>query len=119
MFAAAEFQDEKAYYEGELGRKVGTANSSRKTRGWRAGLAVYDISRGEAPREIGFMPIEGGGIHRLWYTGGRWAYASALSTASPTIFSSPSIALRSRRTFLRKVRLQKTESLCSQRGERR
>ena len=78
MFAAAEFQDEKAYYEGELGRKVGTANSSRKTRGWRAGLAVYDISRGEAPREIGFMPIEGGGIHRLWYTGGRWAYASAL-----------------------------------------
>ena len=24
------------------------------------------------------MPVEGGGIHRVWYTGGRWAYASAL-----------------------------------------
>ena len=24
------------------------------------------------------MPIEGGGVHRIWYTGGRWAYASAL-----------------------------------------
>ena len=78
MFAAAEFQDEKAYYKGELGRKVGTADIGGRARDWRAGLAVYDISRGEAPREIGFMAIEGGGIHRLWYTGGRWAYASAL-----------------------------------------
>src|SRR5580692_8796889 len=78
MFAAAEFQDEKAYYKGELGRKVGTADIGGRARDWRAGLAVYDISRGEAPREIGFMSIEGGGIHRLWYTGGRWAYASAL-----------------------------------------
>ena len=24
------------------------------------------------------MPVDGGGIHRVWYTGGRWAYASAL-----------------------------------------
>ena len=24
------------------------------------------------------MPVEGGGIHRIWYTGGRYAYASAL-----------------------------------------
>jgi hypothetical protein len=24
------------------------------------------------------MPINGGGIHRIWYTGGRWAYVSAL-----------------------------------------
>jgi hypothetical protein len=78
MFAAPEFQDERAYYKGELGRKVGTANAGRAVRDWRAGLAVYDISQGEAPREIGFMPIEGGGIHRLWYVGGRWAYASAL-----------------------------------------
>ena len=30
------------------------------------------------PRQIGFMPVEGGGIHRIWYTGGRWAYVSAL-----------------------------------------
>jgi hypothetical protein len=24
------------------------------------------------------MPVEGGGIHRAWYTGGRWAYVSVL-----------------------------------------
>jgi len=78
MFAAAEFQDEKAYYKGELGRKVGTADLGKRARDWRAGLAVYDISRGGEPREIGFMPVEGGGIHRVWYTGGPWAYASAL-----------------------------------------
>lgn len=78
MFAAAEFQDERAYYTGDLGRKVGTADHARRARDWRAGVAVYDISRGDLPREIGFMPVEGGGIHRIWYTGGRWAYASAL-----------------------------------------
>lgn len=77
MFAADEFQDEREYYSGALGRKVGTAQATR-TRNWRAGLAVYDISHGDAPREIGFMPIEGGGVHRVWYVGGRWAYASAL-----------------------------------------
>jgi len=24
------------------------------------------------------MPVDGGGIHRIWYVGGRWAYVSAL-----------------------------------------
>src|SRR5260370_32056054 len=78
MFAASEFQDERAYYSGALGQKVGTASKPSTGRHWRAGLAVYDISKGDSPREIGFMPVEGGGIHRIWYTGGRWAYASAL-----------------------------------------
>jgi hypothetical protein len=41
---------------------------------WRC----YDISAPENPRRIGFMPVEGGGIHRIWYTGGRWAYVSVL-----------------------------------------
>jgi hypothetical protein len=79
MFAAAEFQDEHAYYKGALGEKVGTADSQGVgSRDWTAGMAVYDISRPHEPRRIGFMPIEGGGIHRIWYTGGPWAYASAL-----------------------------------------
>jgi hypothetical protein len=77
MFSAAEFADEHAYYSGALGHRVGTA-AVKRVRDWSAGLAVYDISRPEAPRRIGFMPVEGGGIHRLWYTGGRWAYASVL-----------------------------------------
>jgi hypothetical protein len=79
MFAAAEFADEKAYYKGQLGTVVGTAEAKPDAvRDWTAGLAVYDIARLEAPRQIGFMPVEGGGIHRIWYTGGRWAYVSAL-----------------------------------------
>ncbi len=79
MFAAAEFADEHAYYRGQLGKVVGTAAAPKNTaRDWTAGLAVYDISQPAAPRRIGFMSVEGGGIHRVWYTGGRWAYASAL-----------------------------------------
>src|SRR3954463_1699937 len=41
-----------------------------------AGIRVYDISRPGKPREIGFMPVEGIGPHRIWYVGGRYAYAS-------------------------------------------
>ena len=79
MFAAAEFADEHAYYKGQLGKVVGTAQAPKNAaRDWTAGLAVYDISKPEAPRRIGFLPVEGGGIHRIWYTGGRWAYVSAL-----------------------------------------
>jgi hypothetical protein len=79
MFAAAEFADERAYYRGQLGTVVGTAEAPKQVaRNWTAGLAVYDTSKPEAPRQIGFMPVEGGGIHRIWYVGGRWAYVSAL-----------------------------------------
>jgi hypothetical protein len=78
MFAAPEFQDERAYYSGALGEKLGIARGPAGGRSWSAGLAVYDISRGDNPRQIGFMPVEGGGVHRIWYTGGRWAYVSAL-----------------------------------------
>jgi hypothetical protein len=76
MFASAEFQDEKAYYKGALGTKVG--GDTKQARNWSAGVAVYDISKPAEPRQIGFMPVEGGGPHRIWYVGGRWAYVSAL-----------------------------------------
>ncbi|MBI4274549.1 MAG: hypothetical protein HY659_07605 [Rhizobiales bacterium] len=79
MFAAAEFADEHAYYRGQVGKVVGTAEAKPGAgRDWTAGLAVYDISKPEAPRRIGFMAVDGGGIHRIWFTGGRWAYVSAL-----------------------------------------
>jgi hypothetical protein len=77
MFAAAEFADERAYYKGALGKKVGTAEAKR-VRDWSAGLAVYDVSKPDAPRQIGFMEVAGGGIHRVWYVGGPWAYCSVL-----------------------------------------
>ena len=60
-----------------LGRPSRQAGS-RPARNWSAGLAVYDISKPDEPKQIGFMPVEGTGLHRLWYVGGRWAYASAL-----------------------------------------
>ena len=78
MFAAAEFADEHAYYRGQLGDVVGMVEANTAARNWSAGLAVYDVSRPNAPRQIGFMPVEGGGVHRIWYVGGRWAYVSAL-----------------------------------------
>lgn len=79
MFAAPEFQDERQYYKGALGEKVGTADAAQSSeRDWTAGMAVYDIANPQAPRQIGFMPVAGGGIHRIWYVGGRWAYVSVL-----------------------------------------
>lgn len=87
MFADAAFADERNYYTGALGKTVGTAaagdakgdtTGDATGRSWTAGLSVFDISHPEAPRCIGFMPVDGGGIHRIWYTGGRWAYVSAL-----------------------------------------
>jgi hypothetical protein len=43
-----------------------------------AGLRVYDIADAANPRPIGFMPVEGLGLHRVWWVGERYAYASAL-----------------------------------------
>lgn len=74
MFAQPELADERAYYKG----KGSFHAEAPRERTWSAGLAVYDVSQPGAPRQIGFMPVEGGGLHRCWYVGGRWAYASAL-----------------------------------------
>ncbi len=42
------------------------------------GLLVYDVSHDPRdPRRIGFLPIDGLGVHRIWWDGGRYAYASA------------------------------------------
>jgi hypothetical protein len=64
--------DEKAYYGGSITQAF--AGTSRE---FSAGLRVFDIARPEAPREIGFMPVDGLGLHRIWYVGGRYAYVSA------------------------------------------
>ena len=75
MFAQPELADEKNYYKGSVDHH---AKAEEGARDWSAGLAVYDISKPGDPRQIGFMPVEGTGLHRIWYVGGRWAYASAL-----------------------------------------
>jgi hypothetical protein len=42
-----------------------------------AGIRIYDVTRPRQPREIGFLAVDGLGVHRIWYAGGRFAYASA------------------------------------------
>ncbi|HKW78670.1 MAG TPA: hypothetical protein VJQ09_06170 [Candidatus Limnocylindria bacterium] len=41
------------------------------------GLLVYDVADARDPKRIGFLPVEGLGVHRIWWEGGRYAYASA------------------------------------------
>jgi len=74
LFADASFVDEWTYYTRSVGDTVG----SSRTRNWSAGMAIYDLAQPEQPRQIGFFPVDGVGVHRIWYTGGRWAYVSAL-----------------------------------------
>jgi len=76
MFAIPEMADERNYYKGNVAFHALAAAPEK--RDWSAGMAVYDIATPEQPRQIGFLPIEGRGLHRIWYVGGRWAYASAL-----------------------------------------
>ena len=41
------------------------------------GLIVYEVSTPAEPKRIGFLAVDGLGVHRIWWTGGRYAYASA------------------------------------------
>ncbi|WP_366932173.1 hypothetical protein [Mesorhizobium sp.] len=50
----------------------------RRGEDYSAGLRVYDISDAANPKSIAFMEVDGLGLHRLWWDGGRYAYASAL-----------------------------------------
>lgn len=76
LFADVEtFSSEKDYYTKSIGETVA---GRKKGRSWTAGMTVYDISTPDKPRGIGQLDVEGVGFHRLWYVGGRHAYASAL-----------------------------------------
>ena len=70
---------------------------------YSAGLAVYDVSKPADPAQIGFLPINGQGIHRLWWTGDKYAYFSVrevgyqgrfLMTADMSNPASPKIVSR-------------------------
>jgi len=64
-----------------------SSNGGQQDRNYTAGLRVFDISKPGQPQEIGFMPVEGQGVHRIWYVGGRYAYVSAtLDGFTDTIF---------------------------------
>jgi hypothetical protein len=76
LLADPAMDDERNYYKGDIDYHAKSKPAA--ARNWSAGLAVYDISEAGQPRQIGFMPVNGIGLHRAWYVGGRWAYASAL-----------------------------------------
>jgi hypothetical protein len=66
-----QFKTDKDYFGGSVADRLkGTQNQ------FTPGIRVYDISKPAKPVEIGFMPIDGIGPHRIWYVGGRYAYAS-------------------------------------------
>jgi hypothetical protein len=60
MFAQPDLADEKAYYKGAVDKH---AQSEAAERDWSGGLAVYDISKHDDPKRIGFMPVDGTGLH--------------------------------------------------------
>ena len=76
MFSQPEMAGERNYYKPKSGTH-GYVEAPR-ARNWSAGMAVFEISKPAEPRQIGFMPVDGVGLHRIWYVGGRWAYASAM-----------------------------------------
>jgi hypothetical protein len=64
------------YYGGS--NKVDSSRFGKRGEDYAAGMNVYDIKDPANPRKIGSMEVPGLGLHRIWYVGGRYAYASAL-----------------------------------------
>ena len=70
------YNSEKAYYS-KSADDITSADFGKRGTDYSAGLRVYDISKPGQPRPIGFMEVEGLGLHRVWWVGDRYAYASA------------------------------------------
>lgn len=64
------YPDERDYY----GRSINEIPDVP----FAAGIRVFDIANPANPIEIGFMPVDGKGVHRIWWDGGRYAYISVL-----------------------------------------
>src|SRR5579863_1625531 len=67
---------QQEYYGGS--GKVESSRFGKRGEDYAAGMRVYDLKDPANPRHIGSMEVEGLGLHRIWYVGGRYAYASAL-----------------------------------------
>ena len=67
---------QQEYYGGS--GKVDSSRFGKRGEDYAAGMRVYDISDPANPRQIGSMEVPGLGLHRIWWVGGRYAYASAL-----------------------------------------
>lgn len=72
IWALQRYQSEQDYFSNPL-----SDSFSRREKPFAAGLRIFDIASNPAqPREIGFCPVDGIGLHRIWWVGGRYAYAS-------------------------------------------
>ena len=67
---------QREYYS--QSNQVDSSRYGERGKDFSAGMRVYDISDPANPRGIGFMEVQGLGLHRIWWVGGRYAYASAL-----------------------------------------
>ena len=70
IWAMSQYASQVDYYSKPL------ANSVKIDQPFGAGIRAFDISKPESPREIGFLNTGGLGAHRIWWVGGRYAYAS-------------------------------------------
>ena len=42
-----------------------------------AGIKIYSIEKPTEPREIGYLKLPGKGVHRMWFTDGKYAHVGA------------------------------------------
>jgi hypothetical protein len=70
IWAMSQYASQVDYYSKPL------ADSIQTDQPFGAGVRAFDISKPESPREIGFLNTGGLGAHRIWWVGGRYAYAS-------------------------------------------
>jgi hypothetical protein len=71
IVAMQSYDNMRGYFENAL------ADSITNRKKFRSGLSIHDISRPTEMREIAFLEMQGFGINRLWWPGGRYAFVAA------------------------------------------